>query len=168
MALCIVRLNKQHNIKAFDCGNIHLNNWLNATTQQHQTKSLSRTYVLVNDEAADTVLGYYALAIRGLAETQLLPPAMTKKLPARIPGFTLARLGISVAGQGQGHGKRLLFDALRRAKSLAEQVGGVALFVDAKDDVAAKFYAKYGFQAFPSDPLTLVIPLATIPDACTN
>lgn len=165
MALCVVALAKQHRVKAFDCGNLNLNHWLQTTAQQHQTKSLSKTWVLVDDAAPETIIGFYALAIRGLVPSQTLPLDIIKKLPSRIPGFTLARLGISLGGQQHGHGKRLLFDAMRRAKNLAEQAGGVALFVDAKDDMAAAFYAKYGFLPLPGEPLILVMPLAAIPDA---
>lgn len=51
-------------------------------------------------------------------------------------------------------------DAIKRAKLVFEHVGVHALFVDAKDTRAAAFYRKYGFRPLPSNPLTLVLPLA--------
>ena len=83
MALCVALLNEGHDIKAFDCGNRDLNNWLQTIAQQHQKKLLSKTYVLVNDEAPGIVIGFYALAIRGLVDIDLLPAAIAKKLPSR-------------------------------------------------------------------------------------
>jgi hypothetical protein len=44
-----------------------------------------------------------------------------------------------------------------------EHVGVHALFVDAKDTLAAAFYAKYGFQPLPDDPLRLVLVIARLP-----
>ena len=42
----------------------------------------------------------------------------------------------------------LLVDAMIRAKYVARQVGGFALFVDAKDEATAGFYAHFGFEHF--------------------
>lgn len=158
----IVRLTEQHRVREFDCGVPELNHWLQAVARQHQDKLLSKTYVLTESSEPEVLLGYYALALRGLMAKESLPPALVKRLPGRIPGFTLARLGVAVAAQGLGFGEYLVLDAMRRAKVLSEQVGGVALFVDAKDDRAAQFYARFDFVPLPSDHLTLMIPLATI------
>lgn len=93
-----------------------------------------------------------------------MPVSMVKRLPSNVPGYTLARLAISKAHQGQGFGEKLLVEAMAKAKAAAKEVGGFALFVDAKDEDAAAFYKKYGFTPFPSNPLILVIPIASIPD----
>lgn len=88
---------------------------------------------------------------------------MAKKLPRSVPAITLARLAVSIDVQGRGLGEHMLVEAMQRALESAEHIGGWALFVDAKDEKSAAFYAKYGFIAQPSDPLTLFIPLASIP-----
>lgn len=44
-------------------------------------------------------------------------------------------------------------------------MGVYALAVDAKDEGAAAFYARFGFVAFASRPLQLVLPPATIAKA---
>jgi hypothetical protein len=41
-------------------------------------------------------------------------------------------------------------------------MGAFALVVDAKGDVAAAFYQHHGFTASNSNPLTLVLPIATL------
>jgi hypothetical protein len=43
------------------------------------------------------------------------------------------------------------------------QFAAYALVVDAKDDTAAKFYRHHGFLETASEPLTLFLPLATVP-----
>jgi len=45
--------------------------------------------------------------------------------------------------------------------------GGIGLFVDAKDDAAAAFYARFGFEP-TSAPLTLFMPLETIRQFATT
>ena len=71
----------------------------------------------------------------------------------------MGRLAIARRFAGRGLGAALLADALTRA--LRAEIPAFALIVDAKDDKAAAFYRHHGFIALQSDPLTLVLPLAT-------
>jgi len=48
---------------------------------------------------------------------------------------------------------------------VADDVGGVALLIDAKNDRAARWYQTYGALALDDAPLSLVLPLATAGDA---
>lgn len=164
MAHSVVMLGKEHDLKSFDCGISALNNWLRTIARQHQKKSLSGTFVLVDDKSTNAIMGFYTLAIRGMTAIEDLPPSMTKRLPLKVPGITLARLAVAEAARKQGYGGMLLVDAMIRAKHVASQAGGFALFVDAKDEKTAKFYAHYGFEPFSGDPLTLCMPFASIPD----
>lgn len=163
MALSILSLDQSHDVKSFNCGNPVLNTWLQNTAKQHQKKNISRTFVLVQDESPATILGYYALAIRGLTMTEALPQDMKKSLPLKVPAMTLARLAVSIEEQRKSHGERLLLDAMERVKTASRLIGGGFLFVDAKDTKLAEFYARYGFVALPSDPLTLVMAIEKIP-----
>lgn len=164
MVCSIVMLEKEHEIKSFDCGVPALNTWLRTIARQHQKKSLSSTFVLVNNASPRAIIGFYTLAIRGLASIEDLPSSMIKRLPLAVPGITLARLAVAATARKQGHGGILLADAMIRAKRVSIQAGGFALFVDAKDDESANFYAHYGFRPFPGDRLTLCISFASIPD----
>ncbi len=156
-------LNTNHNLSNFDCGSPALNQWLQTIASQHHNKMLSRTFVVTSGATPD-VLGYYALALRGLVASTTLPPQLAKRLPLNIPAITLARLAVSLDAQGQRIGEELLVDALRRAKQTALQVGGAFIFVDAKDATAAAFYDHYGFVALPDNPLVLCMKILDIPD----
>jgi len=95
--------------------------------------------------------------------TEALPQNMKKSLPLNVPAMTLARLAVSINEQRQGHGQRLLLDALEQVKTASRVIGGSFLFVDAKDTELAGFYTRYGFETLPSDPLILVMAIDKIP-----
>jgi hypothetical protein len=48
---------------------------------------------------------------------------------------------------------------------VAQDVGGVALLIDAKNDRAARWYEGYGALRLDDAPLSLVLPLAVAVDA---
>lgn len=160
----VAPLDQTHDVKNFDCGTEKLNTWLQTIAGQHQTKGLSKTFVLVDDEAPTIIIGFYAMAIRRMTPREALPAEFSRKLPSEIPGYTLARLAIASSAGGQGFGGDLLVDAMRRAKQVSRQVGGAFLFVHAKIQTAADFYGHFGFAPLPDDPLILVMPMSSIED----
>ncbi|MFZ6744663.1 GNAT family N-acetyltransferase [Undibacterium sp. JH2W] len=163
MTTFVTALEAVHDVRSFNCGNEVLNTWVQQIAKQHKKNLISQTFVIVHEDKPQVVLGFYSLAIRALISRDTLPPSMAKKLPANVPAITLGRLAVEESQQGRGYGEELLLDAMSRAKSAAEAVGGWALFVDAKDEKAAAFYLRYGFVAMPSNPLSLLIPIAHIP-----
>jgi GNAT superfamily N-acetyltransferase len=163
MAHSVNALGAVHDVNGFDCDTPALNTWLKETAKQHKNKFLSQTFVLVDDAMPATIVAFYAMAVRSLTGTERLPENMAKKLPRQVPGLTLARLAVARSEKKQGHGETMLIDAMKRARDVAGNVGGYALFVDAKDQDAANFYKKYGFTPLPSDPLTLFMPFADMP-----
>lgn len=163
MATRIVTLESAHDVGAFDCGTTELNLFLQTTARQHQRKFISKTYVLIDDAAPTEALGFYTLAVRRMVLKESLPSALAKRLPREVPGFSLARLAVARAAQSQGHGEYLLVHAMQRAARVANEIGGYALFVDAKDASVAAFYRRYGFAPLPDDPLTLCLPFADMP-----
>ncbi|MBY0240085.1 MAG: GNAT family N-acetyltransferase [Burkholderiaceae bacterium] len=163
MALSIAALSAAHQVTNFDCGTEALNVWVRDIAPQHIKKNISRTYVLADDAAPERIIGFYALAIRAMTPKGDIPPALARRLPRDVPGYTLGRLAIDKAWQGRGLGADLMVDAMARVRLAAEQVGGYAFFVDAKDADAAAFYTHFGFQRCPSDPFTLFIPIAHFP-----
>ena len=158
----IVRLSKKHDRDGFDCGVGALNDFLRRTARQHIEKGLSVTSVSVSDPQPDRILGYYTLVFVEVEPAQL-PSQVAKPLPAhRVPAIKLVRLAVAVSEQGKGVGAALLAEAMRDAVSAANRAGGVALFVDAKDDRAAAFYKHYGFTSLPDLPLQLMMPIEKV------
>ena len=163
MAIRITPLEIVHAVQNFDCSSPELNEFLKATAGQHQKKLISKSYVLTNDDTPTEVMGFYTIAIRRMIFKTDLPPDMAKRLPREVPGFTLARLAVRQDLHGQGFGEYLLIHALERTARVAREIGGFALFVDAKDEKAAMFYKKYGFRSLPDNPLILCMPFADMP-----
>jgi hypothetical protein len=64
--------------------------------------------------------------------------------------------------QGRGLGGQLLIAAGRRCMAVAEEVGGVALLIDAKHDLAAKWYESFGAVRLQDAPLSLILPFSTL------
>jgi ribosomal protein S18 acetylase RimI-like enzyme len=163
MAPQLEALTRAHDVRSFDCGTPALNRWLQTTAMQHQKNGISRTFVKVDEGQLEKILGFVTLAIRTMTPADDLPAEMRKRLPGAVPGYTLARLAVDIAAQGQGLGEHLLLEAMERAYYASASMGGYALFVDAKEG-AASFYEKYGFVPLPDDPHILVMPMAGMPD----
>jgi GNAT superfamily N-acetyltransferase len=79
-----------------------------------------------------------------------------------VPVFRLGRLAVARTAQSQGLGGQLLLLAGRRCLLAAEAVGGVALLIDAKNVAVARWYEGYGAMPLLDQPLSLLLPLATL------
>lgn len=157
-------LDKSFDRDDFDCGLEELNSFLKAKARQNQKAGFNRTFVAVKSEDADKkVLGFYSLSM-GEIDLSNLPEALRKKLPKHpVPIARMGRLAVDKSTQGQGLGKFLLVDAMKRVLAASVSVGVYALLVDAKDDQAKTFYKKYGFIELIDEPMTLFLSLASFP-----
>jgi GNAT superfamily N-acetyltransferase len=132
--------------------------YLRKQASQDVRRRLARVFCLT--AAGETaVLGYYTLSAASV-EPGHLPDAARRGLPSRlaIPAVLLGRLAVDATAEGRGIGRLLLSDAILRVQAQRD-IGIHALLIDAKDLIAAAFYLRFGFQAFPSSPLRLFLPL---------
>jgi predicted N-acetyltransferase YhbS len=155
-----VPLTDRHDLSPFDCGKPPLNDWLKQRAGKNEGRA-SRTFVVCQ---AETVIGYYALAT-GSVGTKDVPRALRQNMPPQIPVIVLGRLAVDLKHHGKGIGPGLLKDALRRALSVAANVGARAIPVHALDAEVVSFYTQYNFRAFPEGSLTLFLPLEEVADA---
>lgn len=169
----VLALTGSHDRNGFDCGVEALDLWLRQTALQHQTKGISRTFVAVPLDAKETeayraagytnivensILGYYALTSAFILADEL-PAQLAKRYPRQVPVTRLGRLATRNDLQGQGLGRLLLADAVIRSRNAALSVGSAGIFVDAKNDAAARFYKQYGFTHCKDEPLKLYLPM---------
>ena len=154
-------LNKSHDRERFDCGAAALNLFLRATARQHIQKGISRTFVLSDRDCPQNIIGFFTLTLCEV-RSEKLPSSLAKKYPPQIPGVKLARLAVDLQWQRQGIGEILMVEAMQRALLVADTAGGIGLFVDAKDESAQSYYARYGFIALEDNPLEMFLPLSLL------
>jgi GNAT superfamily N-acetyltransferase len=155
-------LTRHHDRSSFDCGVPALNEYLRRYARQNHESGGAKTFVAVAPEATTLVLGYYTISPGAIAFRKT-PPLITKKLGRyEVPVFRLGRLAVSLSVQGRGLGGDLLFAAGERALAVAQEVGGVALAIDATHERAAAWYESFGALRLLDDPLKLVLPLDMI------
>ena len=83
-------------------------------------------------------------------------------MPNPIPVAALARLAEDNAWQGRGIGRALFRDAASRVAQAADAIGIRGIVVHAISEEAKKFYLTLGFDASPSEPMTLMVTLSDI------
>jgi GNAT superfamily N-acetyltransferase len=160
----IERLGRSHKRGEFSCGKAPLDDFLRLRVSQYEKRRLGRTYVALFP-GETKIAGYYTLA-SGAIPFANLPPDTAKRLPRHpVPVILLGRLAVDQKARGQGPGKALLQDALRRCLDLSEQLGLFAVEVLAIDAEARGFYAKYGFVPLADNDLHLFLPIKTIQEA---
>lgn len=159
MSVRIVGLERHHDRADFDCGDPALNAYLQRLARQQAQRDFSRTYVAQSPGEtggeAMRIRGFYAIS-SGSIDFKNLPAGL--KLPRYpVPVARLGRLAVDLREQGHGVGAALLAHAMQLSAKLAQQIGLYALVVDAKHEAAVAFYARYGFQRFVDQDLSLFL-----------
>ncbi|MEK7756505.1 MAG: GNAT family N-acetyltransferase [Planctomycetota bacterium] len=155
-------LGKSHERGQFACGVPALDEYLARFARQNDEFGIAKTFVAVEPDNPRQVLGYYSISA-GAIERENLPPSAAKRFPKfPIPVARLARLAVDREFQGRGLGEDMMMDALQRVLRASGDIGIVAMLIDAKDEKAKRFYARYEFESLPDQPLVLWLPMAAI------
>ena len=94
-------LRPDHALAAFDSGVPVLDDWLKRRALANEELGGSRTYVVT---AGGRVVGYYALATGGVAQTAVTG-RVRRNMPDPVPVMVLGRLAVDRAYQGRGLGE---------------------------------------------------------------
>jgi predicted GNAT family N-acyltransferase len=158
----IVPLDDSHDRRSFHCGVEPLDRYLHVLAGQDQRRRVAVCFVL-HDAARAKIAGYYTLSAFSVIG-EALPEPLQKKLPkyGQIPCTLLGRLAVDTDYRGLGLGRHLLLDGLHRAMVHSVEIASWAVVVDAKDQAAERFYARYGFMALPQTQRRLFLPMATV------
>jgi GNAT superfamily N-acetyltransferase len=151
----------------FSCGKHPLDDYFRRHALSNDRAGIGRAYVLRRAEgdpsALPRVLGFYTLSM-AVAESAHVAKALGAKLPKYpMPVALIGRLAIDTRAQGRRLGESLLLDALARVVDAAGIVGCTGIIVDAKDDGAEQFYAKYDFITVSAEtwPHRMFLAIAT-------
>ena len=152
-------LTAAHDVASFACGKPALDRCLRTRALVNQQKGF--TVVMVVHEAG-RVAGCY-----GQAPTAVLPATVPRTVrtgqpPSPVPCLLLGQLAVDLGWVGRGIGTAMLAHALRRCVAGAALIGGRAVMVNALDEEAARFWARWGFLASWDDPLVLFRSISDI------
>lgn len=145
-----------HDVSAFHSGVSSLDAWLQKRAMKNEKASVSRTYVICEE---NRVVGYYCLSAGAVALREA-PKKITRNMPDPIPVLVMGRLAVDQRYQNTGLGKALLLDASRRTIQAGDIAGVAALLVHALSEKSRRFYLSRGFLESPVQPMTLCMRLA--------
>lgn len=160
----IEHLTKQHNRKEFTCDEPALDRYLKEQARQDATKKLAAVFVLVDNDT-DEIVGFYSLSASAIDATEFpLEGRLSRRMT--YPVILLGKLATSVRhrereGKKQRLGEILLLDALFRCYEQTNQVGAIAVILDAKTD-SIPFYLKYGFLPVLDTPNRFFMTMESI------
>ena len=157
-------------VRGFKSGVNALDNYLRRHATGNAEAGFGATHVILrapdDPPAWPEVIGYFTLSMAHV------PPDVVGLLIGRkVPGYPLpvaliGRLAVDRRAQGRRIGEALLVTALRYVHEASRFVACAAIVVDAKDQAAANFYARYGFHALGASdgvfPRRLAIPMGTV------
>lgn len=155
-------LDRAHSREGFDCGEADLNEYLQRYARQNHESGVARTFVALESAENAKILGFYSLAAGSISKDNL-PPGLARRYPNfPLPILRIARLAVSREVQRRGLGEHLLLDALHRCLLVSEEVGLIAVLIDAKNQNAKNFYGRYEFDSLPDQELALWLPLPAL------
>jgi len=129
-------------LKQFDCGNEMINAFVRRSLKKRVKRNFSQAYVLLDRK--ERFVGFYTLdtfAITRELFEEINKPAGS---PPMLPVVKLGMLGVAKDLQGQGIGKRLLADAIRKVHAISKIAGCAGLYLLAEKE-AVGFYERLGF-----------------------
>ncbi len=148
--------------KSFCCGKTLLDQYIHEQVGQDIRRKLAVCFILAGNDKS--IKAYYTLS-NGSIPLERLPEDIRKKYPksyTSLPVTLLGRFAVDQKYQGQGMGKLLLIDALKRScEASLKSVGSMAVIVDVLDSDAEKFYQKFGFIRLP-DSAKMFVTMKTI------
>jgi len=143
-------LARQHNRKAFDCGNETLNRYIQDLASQDVKRGISYCWVLPNEK--NDVLGYFTLS-NSVIRIENRPQDLKKSYPHYIqdfPATLIGRLARDNSVRSQGIGGMLLMEALELCYKVARsEIASIGVLVDPIDEKAIAFYDQFGFVQLP-------------------
>jgi GNAT superfamily N-acetyltransferase len=144
--LPIEPLGRVHNRKNFDCGDEHVNRFLQQALQDDE-RDLSRTMVLVDEGDPSRIIGLHTLLIAQVKQTEI--SSDRPRIKRGIPVILLGQLEVDRECQGRRYGETLLLDAQARVDEISRRTGVRAMMLDARNERLAQWYEQHDFIRFP-------------------
>lgn len=135
----------------FDCGRESLNQWFQRHGWANQAARISRTNVICDAENG-AIVGYVTLC-SAQVERDRLPKREQRNRPEALPAILLGQLAIDRHHQGKGYAASLMQFALKTAVEASREIAAFCVLTHPLDDSVRAFYARFGFEDLPFDPM---------------
>lgn len=166
----LVQLAPIHSVVGFTCGDhpgaLEIDEYLTTSALAEQTAGLSQVWIATDPEGSTTgqpIAGYFTLSPLSIPLTPaVLDTLGLGSVPYRaVGGYLLGRLGVAANLQGQGLGATLIAAAIKIARQVRSELGGVFLAVDPKNDKLLAWYAglDFGFRRLDPNRRRIVLKL---------
>ncbi len=152
-------LTGDHDTDLFDCGDEKKNEFLRKYALQNTKGGLGRTFVAVKPPDEKRIYGYYTISSSSVT-FENPPSSHLPRYP--LPAVLIGKLATDKTAQNQGLGTALLFDALKRAARVAEEIGIFLVEIQAVNGKAKAIYEKRGFTAMDDEPSKLYMNLKKV------
>lgn len=157
----------------FSSGKVPLDEFFAGQAWSNHARGLGKTFVLrrpAGETSLPALVGFYTLCMSSIPRERLAraPRKTRTNVPREVPVALVGRLAVDARAQHRRFGERLLVDAFRRVLASADNVGCAGVLVDAKDDGAVAFYARYGFidlDPAAAFPRAMLIAIDTVRSA---
>ena len=140
----------RHKRGNFASGVASIDNYLKLTAKKLASAHAAAIFVIA-DQAGD-IIGFYALSAISIDASETNTEKNSKLFTrfSRVSATFLSMLGVDQKWQGQGIGKMLLADALRRSLAASREVGSFCVVLDVLEDENTEkrlaLYAGLGFR----------------------
>jgi GNAT superfamily N-acetyltransferase len=140
----------RHRRANFSSGVASIDNYLKLTAKKLSAAHAAAIFIIA--EEGGEIIGYYALSAISIDASETSADKNSKLFThyGSVPATLLSMLGVDQRWQGQGIGKLLLADALRRSLAASREVGSFCVVLDVlEDENMAKrlaLYAGLGFR----------------------
>jgi GNAT superfamily N-acetyltransferase len=148
----------KHDRSDFDCGVHSLNHFIKQQVSQDARRNLNRCYAAIHTDQPGRLAGYYTLSSHSVEPADLPPNHADQPYPS-VPAVLIGRLATCQSCQGQGLGKALVADAIKRLVKLRESLGVSLIIVDPLGEDVVAFYERFGFEE--ADAGFLYLPMKT-------
>lgn len=149
-----------HDSHRFDSGEAELDYWLVNYAESAARARVARTFVWIDGDSR--VVGYYSLSAHAVLRIEA-SPRIARGVPDPVPAALIAKLALHRQLHGQGFGRLLLADALRRIMRASQQGPAVrAIVVDASTTRGRRLYESFGFVQVPDGKPRMMVRASAV------
>jgi GNAT superfamily N-acetyltransferase len=144
-----LQLEEHHNIQGFDCGNQHINKWIEDHARNNSRRLHCKVFVFL-EPSSDVVAALYTITMRSIERDKLTSKYRSNAPNSGIPAYFIGQFAVALQWQRRGLGRLMLeslYDFLR--EQMINGVPAPLIYLDALEEEAAAFWRKQEFQHFP-------------------